>query len=550
MAITLMARRVVQALLLSSVDTAVFAQVRVSSMPSRVRIDAGALEGTVDSTGVLVFRGIPYAAAPVGALRWRAPHPVSPWHGVRPASTYGASCPQPGDSTEWGPTSEDCLTLNVYTATLPVRNGRRSHARPVMVWIHGGGYFTGSARGYDGQVLARKGAVVVTLNYRLGALGYLAHPALIAESPSTRAGNYGLLDQIAALQWVKRNISRFGGDPARVTIFGESAGAFSVGALLASPNATGYFHRAILQSGTGLGFGILTPAAARDYAQAGAKALGILGEDAAAARALRSVATERLMEIYSPAPSVTLPYATWSGPVAGGEGLPLTLDGAITTGRWNRVPIIVGSNAGEGVIFQPIDAARTPEAFRALLNGAEYGDPTGSLARAYPMTTHPDSAELAHLAQRVTGDRAFGAPARALARLAARRGAPAYLYYFARVTHDSAGRQEDALHTAEIPFSFGMLSEVWSPFAGLRQGPAPNDGTLADAMSDYWVAFAASGDPNGAPARGKWPRWPPHNAHGDTYLEFGAVIAAKRGLRKAQYDAFDALARARGELRR
>ena len=213
-----------------------------------MKIDTGTLEG-LDTAGVMVFRGIPYARPPVDALRWRAPLPTRPWRGVRDAKQLGHNCIQHQPYSDIDPfaagVSEDCLYLNVWTKSLDTRATRR----PVMVWIHGGGFFAGfgGEERHNGARLAKKGAVVVTLNYRLGAFGFLAHPAFASESPYHAAGNYGLLDQIAALQWVQRNIARFGGDPSRVTIFGESAGGMSVGSLIASPLAKGLFQRAILE---------------------------------------------------------------------------------------------------------------------------------------------------------------------------------------------------------------------------------------------------------------------------------------------------------------
>ena len=250
----------------AAIGTAVLAGLGAARVaaPPRVTIDTGTLEG-FDSARVKVFRGIPYAAPPVGALRWRPPQPTKPWRGVRAAKQLGHNCIQHQPYSDIDPfaagVSEDCLYLNVWTNSLDTRAPRR----PVMVWIHGGGFFAGfgGEERHNGARLAQKGVVVVTLNYRLGAFGFLAHPALAAESPHHAAGNYGLLDQIAALQWVQRNIARFGGDPSRVTIFGESAGGMSVGSLIASPLAKGLFQRAILESGTGVNIGI----ASRDSAQ-------------------------------------------------------------------------------------------------------------------------------------------------------------------------------------------------------------------------------------------------------------------------------------------
>src|SRR5438270_249664 len=270
--------------------------------PPRVTVDAGALEGEVDSlSGVTVFRGIPYAAAPVGALRWRPPRAISKWSGVRQARQLGHNCMQGQPYSDIDPyaagVSEDCLYLNVWTSSL----GSRAPGRPVMVWIHGGGFFAGfgGEERHNGARLAQKGAVVVTLNYRLGPLGFLAHPALAAESPQRTSGNYGLLDQIAALQWVRRNIARFGGDPSRVTIFGESAGGMSVGSLIASPLAKDLFVRAILESGTGVGLGVAPRDTARAIALRFGESVGVHGSGASAARRLRAISADTLLVVAS-----------------------------------------------------------------------------------------------------------------------------------------------------------------------------------------------------------------------------------------------------------
>ncbi len=450
-------------------------------------IDAGVLEGRVDSASrMLVFEGIPFAAPPVGDLRWRAPRAAPRWVGVRRADRLAHNCMQLRPYGDIDPfaagVAEDCLYLNVWTQSV-------AGHRPVMVWIHGGGFFAGfgGEERHNGSPLAAKGAVVVTLNYRLGALGFLDHPALAAESPAHAAGNYGILDQIAALEWVRRNIARFGGDPACVTIFGESAGGMSVGALIGSPLARGLFHRAILESGTGTGSFI----AHRDSGEAVglrlAAALGIRGTDSAAASRLRSLSGDTILaSTVRLAGDIGTPIF-W--PVIDGYVLPHPVDSLLVLGMGNVVPVIVGSNADE------------PQA-------------------------------------------AFGAPSRSFARLITARGAPAYLYQFARVAEDSVNRKRGAYHSAEIVFVFGR-SRPLDPGAG----HTAYDSTLADAMSDYWLAFATSGDPNGPPTAGKWPRWPVYDRSTDAYIELGPRLVAKRDLRRALYDSLDEPARARGEIR-
>ncbi len=461
----------------------------------RVTIDAGTLEGAVDSaTGVLVFRGIPYAAPPVGTLRWRPPQPVARWRGVRQADRLAANCTQTQTFDDIDPfaagVSEDCLYLNVWTTA----TGATRPRRPVMVWIHGGGFvagFGGEER-HHGARLARKGVVVVTLNYRLGPLGFLLHPALAAESPHHAAGNYGLLDQIAALEWVRRNIARFGGDPTQVTIFGESAGAMSVGALIGSPLAKGLFHRAILQSGTGIGVGVQRRDSAEAQGLRLATALGVTDTGPAAAARLRAVSADTLL-----AAALTVGAPAGDGRptpmpirlVVDGWSLPRPVDSAIAGGTANVVPLIVGSNADEDVAV-------------------------------------------------------FGAPSRSLARLVTRRGSRAYMYVFTRAGDDSINRQRGAYHSAEITFAFGRPRPLL-PSAGRTA----YDSTLAEAMSDYWTAFATSGDPNAGSIANRWPRWPVYDPATDAYLELGLQIAPKQALRRAAYDSLDQVGRGRGEIR-
>ncbi|HUQ82575.1 MAG TPA: carboxylesterase family protein [Gemmatimonadaceae bacterium] len=529
----------------------------------RVNIDAGTVAGLRDtSTGVFRFLGMPYAAAPVGDLRWRPPRPFAPWTGVRPAATLGAACTQvDGRQPPNVPAtqqSEDCLFIDVWTAALPeaAANAAVPPRRPVMVWIPGGGYRVG--RGAfsptDGDVLARKGVVLVTFNYRLGPLGFLAHPALAAEDSHGSAGNYGLLDQIAALEWVRRNIAHFGGDPTRVTIFGESAGGFAVGTLLMSPLARGLFHRAILESGTGMQpYNTLPRVVGEARAVLRAGSVGVTGTDAAATAALRAVearafydraldARESILAVGriggpDEPEGIRIPFA----PVVDGWAVPIPPDSALARGAWNRVPVLVGSNADEGTLFVRDAKVATVAAYHALLGASGFGDNTGALMRAYPVR---DSTEILRAVQRIVGDMGFGAPSRSLARLVARAGGRAYLYHFTRVGEGEVARTLGATHASEIGFVFGR-----APSAGSRSGTTPYDVRLADAMSDYWVAFATSADPNGTPAAGRWPRWPAYDQRTDAYLELGAEIAPKRGLRKTEYDVLDALARSRGEVR-
>src|SRR5256714_3811632 len=477
------------ALRLALVGSAVFsALLGAHRAPSpRVKIDTGILEG-LDTAGVMVFRGIPYARPPVGALRWRPPLPARPWRGVRAAQQLGHNCIQHRPYSDIDPfaagVSEDCLYLNVWTSSLPVPGSRAP--RPVLVWIHGGGFFAGfgGEERHNGARLAKKGAVVVTLNYRLGAFGFLAHPAFAAESPYHAAGNYGLLDQIAALRWVQRNIARFGGDPSRVTIFGESAGGMSVGSLIASPLEKGLFHRAILESGTGVNIGVTPRATAEASALLLAESLGARGVDADAARRLRALNADTVLAAFVHRPSDAPQFA----PVIDGWVLTHAVDSTLMTGTANLVPGIAGTNRDEG-------------------------------------------------------DEWMGAPTRAFARLMSARGVPTYLYIFSRVGEDSANRARGAYHSAEITFVFGRPHPLQAD-----AGSTSYDSAVADAMSDYWVAFAASGDPNGPPAAGKWPRWPRYDPATDALLEIGPEIAPRTMFKRAVYDSPDALARPPGGI--
>jgi para-nitrobenzyl esterase len=473
---------------------AVFASAILASLgaarvadPPRVKIDTGSLEG-LDTAGVMVFRGIPYARPPVGPLRWRPPLPTRPWSGVRDAKQLGHNCIQHRPYDDINPftagVSEDCLYLNVWTNSL----GTRASRRPVMVWIHGGGFFAGfgGEERHSGARLAKKGAVVVTLNYRLGPFGFLAHPAFASESPYHAAGNYGLLDQIAALRWVQRNIARFGGDPSRVTIFGESAGGMSVGSLIASPLAKGLFQRAILESGTGVGVGTAPGDTAQRIGMQFAESLHVRGSGADAARRLRALDADKVLAASLHLGPQGQPMF-W--PSVDGWVLPHSIDSTLLHGAANLVPVIAGTNRDEG-------------------------------------------------------DEWMGAPTRAFARLISARAAPTYVYMFSRVGDDSANRARGAYHSAEITFVFGRPHPL-QPSAG----STPYDPTVAEAMSDYWVSFATTGDPNSGPSAGKWPHWPRFETATDSLLEIGPEIKPRTMVKRAVYDSLDAVARSHGELR-
>jgi para-nitrobenzyl esterase len=495
------------------------AVVATAAIPEPVRTDLGLVSGAGGvNDGVRVFKGIPYAAPPVGDLRWKPPQPPAHWDGVRAATTFGANCMQRNDGGGAFPPyggdrsatsmSEDCLYLNVYTAAAAA-NARQ----PVMVWIHGGAFTSGAGAIYQGEDLARKGVVVVTINYRLGVFGFLAHPELTAESPRHASGNYALLDQIAALTWVRKNIGAFGGNPESVTIFGESAGSWSVNALVASPLAKGLFDRAIGESGgrfAASGTHALTAAEAegRQFAEsAGAGSLA----------ALRAVPGATLSASRDFDTSLTID----------GWSLPHDVATIFRNGMQNDVPVLIGSNANEGSIFAPerTTAASMRESFEK-----RYGDASRTLLGIYPIATDRDARVARAASMR---DEVFGWEMRTWARLQTSTGsAPVYLYYFSRVPPLEDAAWLGAQHGAEIPYAFdwpnGRQSQSVSWTAIDRR--------RADHVSSYWVNFAKTGNPNGAAL----PQWKPYNARADQAMGFGDTPAMIPVPNTAALDFFDA----------
>jgi para-nitrobenzyl esterase len=490
--------------------------------------DTGVVEGVRDApSGVTIFRGIPYAAPPAGEWRWRPPQPVAKWSGIRPAKEYGAICPQGMGAGS----SEDCLFLNVWTPA----GGSRGQS-PVVVVFHGGGAALGSGAG-PYEDLARKGVVVVAPNYRLGMLGHLTHPAL-REPGQHGSGNYALLDQIAALQWVQRNIAAFGGDPSRVTAAGGSAGAKSVATMVVSPLAKGLFHRAILQSGSGMDDAVESLASGEARGIQMARMMGVDGTNAEAARALRAMPVNRILSA-SATYRASLTAAggiapqTWRS-VVDGSAIPKPVDALLESGDFHHVPILIGTNADEGSPVVARDAkVDSLEAYREAVK-RWYGDGDGTLIRAYPAK---DVAGIIPALERLYGDEKYGAPARAFARLVSAHGVQVYFYFFTRV--GEGAREPGASHGADSAFFFGR--SALPPVLGTT----PYDGALVKTMSDYYVAFVATGDPNGSDR----PRWPLYVAESAIYLELGREIGARQNLRQAEWDAQDEVARRRGAIR-
>jgi para-nitrobenzyl esterase len=478
---------------------AVSASASAAMPPDRAHVRSGDLQGSVKGE-VVVFSGVPYAAPPVGPLRWRAPQPPVAWSGVRPAAEPGPACIQTaGASGYHGAQSEDCLTLNVFT---PVK--RRGGRLPVMVWIHGGGFIGGAGFRYDGARFAQDGVVLVTLNYRLGRLGFFAHPA-IARGPDGELADFGLMDQIAALKWVKANIAAFGGDPANVTVFGESAGGQSVNALLVSPLAHGLFAKAISESGFGR-FPAATLAQARTAAVSYAKDLGITGDDAKAAEDLRALPASAFAK---PAGSLLDPGAP--RPILDGVLLIRNPVDAFARGEQARVPLIVGGNSFEASEFASLVAA-APKAVIAQL----HADPATAIPTYGDGDKVKAAANLLTLSQVIEPDRFF-------ARQNAKAGAPAWIYYFSYVPAPIRGAALGAWHGAEVPYVFETLPTVpsdrpASPLMPTHYPAADAEGeAIAGTMHAYWVAFAKTGHPAAPDA----PAWPAETLSTDVLMEFG-----------------------------
>jgi para-nitrobenzyl esterase len=437
--------------------------------PEPIRLDTGLVSGGTGSSGeIRVFKGIPFAAPPIGALRWKAPQPAAHWDGVRKADEFGPRCMQGGRGNQQPAPSEDCLYLNVWT-------GAKSAAerRPVMIFTYGGSFTggSGSEPRYDGEALAKKGVVAITYNYRLGPFGWLAHPELTRESGHSASGNQGLADAIAALKWVQKNASAFGGDPQRVTIFGESAGGIIVAALVASPEAKGLFQRAVSESASWMGTRMVpTPT----LAQAEAEAV-----KAAAAAGAHSLAEMRA----KPAEEIQKDFRG-ARPIVEGYLVPEDLSLTFANGRQQNVDTLLGSNKDEGTFF--VRSAGAADAYVKDVR-QRFGEMADSYLKMYPGGSPEEAytSQLAGYRDEVTW------LMRTWAESQARRGqSKSYVYYFTQEPPVATGQQNrGATHTAELNYVFNNL----------LPGPAwtEADRSLADTMSSYWVNFAVTGDPNG-----------------------------------------------------
>jgi para-nitrobenzyl esterase len=462
-----------------------------------VKTQAGRVSGSPGAQpGVMAYKDIPFAAPPVGNLRWKAPQPAKPWSGIRAGDQFGNACIQAHgqgrrnvsvDMPDSPKMSEDCLNLNVWTAA-----NNAPAKQPVMVWIYGGAYTEGAGSSpYSvGDKLAKKGVIVVTFNYRLGSLGFLSHPELTSESPHHASGNYALMDTIAALKWIKANIAAFGGDPNNVTIFGESAGACMVAGLVGSPEAKGLFRRGISESGAWMGLGI-----AKMMPRAAAEAATVKSAEAAGKKTLADLRAMPAEEVMTKIRNQGMMVDGWIIP----EDLSLTF----ANGKQNKIDVLVGSNGEEGsftgAFGPPMTAAawtqNAPRQWRDLAQLGLAAYPAATDAEAKAIATLPFSDTLAwHM--------------RLFAESQAKIGANAWLYWFThRPPYDPGKANLGAAHTAEIPYVFNNLAAAriypGESSVTLMAGN-PTEEALADQVSSYWVNFARTGNPNG-PGLPNWP---------------------------------------------
>ena len=476
-----------------------------------VDVTGGTIEG-VEQDGIFSYKGIPFAAPPVGDLRWKSPQPVVPWEGVRKADKFA---PGPMQDTSFGAMlggpqeiSEDCLYLNVWTGAETT-----DEKRPVMVWIYGGGFGVGmtSTPTYDGTNLARKGVVLVSVAYRVGPFGFLAHPELSKES-GHGSGAYGIQDQIASLKWVKENIAKFGGNPSNVTIFGESAGGISVSMLTASPMARGLFQRAISESGGSIGPLRSTLEEAEAQGEAYLKNLG--ADNIKAARALSAEEIQKDTKGMGD---------FW--PVADGTTIVANQYELYETGQFNDTPILVGTNSNDGGLF--VTPPMTSEQFEQMMR-ERFGDGADAFLEVYP---HATDDEALQSAKDIFRDSTFAWPTWAWATLQSRNGKnKAFVYYF---DHRTPGSPEGANHGSEIAYVFGNLGTMGPMGAG---SDSPEDRALSDLIQAYWINFAEKGDPNDEGL----PEWPAFDEIEQKVMYFNEETAARKHPNLDKIMAFDA----------
>jgi para-nitrobenzyl esterase len=476
------------------------------------RVEAGVLAGAVDN-GVLSFKGVPFAAPPLGNLRWRAPQPAAHWQGVRSATAYGHDCmqkPFPSDAAPLGtPPNEDCLVLNVWRPVKEI-----TAKLPVMVWIYGGGFVNGgsSPAVYDGSQFAKRNIVFVSFNYRLGRLGFFAFPALTKEQAGKPLGNYGFMDQIAALTWVKHNIAAFGGNPDNVTVFGESAGGFSVNMLLTSPVGRGLFNKAIIESGGGrnnlsprrVGEDLPNVPSGEHVGINFAKSMGIAGTDAEALAALRALPASKIGDLdIMDMLQQTGEGATYAGPMRDGQIVIGEPEQVYLAGQAVKVPVMIGANSADlgfpsGKTMDELTAPFGPRQADAL--AAYDPDKTGDVGT---------------VGVRIASDQMMVEPARFVAATLAAQGVPTYEYRFSYVAASMRNQpwfKAGAPHASEIPFVFDTVAAKYG------KELTAQDEAVAQAVNTYWANFAKTGEPQGAGL----PRWPVYTATIDEIMDFTA----------------------------